>query len=116
MTPQQKVNYLLSKDLIEQYKNFCEELIKQEQLYIQKIEDAKKQSKARSGSAGRIRVFVPKNKNKDLKNRTKSSSKIGIKHEGGNSIMKKYHIQLKEIKKNSEKGSTNIQKINTNDI
>ena len=116
LTPQQKVNYLLSKDLIEQYKNFCEELIKQEQLYIQKIEDAKKQSKARSGSAGRIRVFVPKNKNKDLKNRTKSSSKIGIKHEGGNSIMKKYHIQLKEIKKNSEKGSTNIQKINTNDI
>ena len=116
LTPQQKVNYLLSKDLIEQYKNFCEELIKQEQLYIQKIEDAKKQSKARSGSAGRIRVFVPKNKNKDMKNRTKSSTKIGIKHEGGDSILNKYHQKFKESKKNNEKGSTNIKKINANDI
>lgn len=42
LTLEQKVNYLLSKDLIEQYKNFCEELVKQEQSYMLKLEEARK--------------------------------------------------------------------------
>ena len=59
LSAQEKINYLREKDLIEQYKSFCEDLIKQEQEYMEKIEEAKKISKNRSGSAGRIRVFAP---------------------------------------------------------
>ena len=114
LTPQQKSNYLQSKDLIEQYKTFCEELVKQEQFYLQKIEDAKKMSKARGGSATRLRVFVPKNKNKDIKNRTKSSYKFGGKNEEIKSINKL--IKNDDKKNNDDKGSTNIKKINANDI
>ena len=115
LTPQQKSNYLQSKDLIEQYKTFCEELVKQEQLYLQKIEEAKKMSKTRGRSACGFRVFVPKNKNKDIKNRTKSSSKFEGKNEEIESINKL--IKNKGKKNNdNDKGSTNIKKINTNDI
>ena len=78
LTKQQKVNYLLSKDLIEQYKSFCDELVKQEQLYMQKIEEAKKLSKNRSESEEKSRI--PRLKIKDMKNRTKSSSKITKKN------------------------------------
>ena len=118
LTPEQKVNYLLSKDLIEQYKSFCEELVKQEQSYMLKIQEAKKMSKARSGSAGRIRVFVPKNKGKNLKDRTKSSYIVGLRNEGGvANLMSKNNYKFKETKKtNEKKESSNIKKINTNEI
>ena len=119
LSAQEKINYLKEKDLIEQYKSFCEELAKQEQQYMEKIQEAKKLTKKRSGSAGRIRVFVPKNKNKDMKDmkdRTKSSSKVIGKNEGGESHMSKNNKKLIEQKKNNEKGSNNIKKINTNEI
>ena len=109
LSQQQKIYYLREKDLIEQYKSFCEDLIKQEQQYMEKIEQAKKLTKNRSGSAGRIRIFVPKNKNKDMKNRTKSSNKISTKNED----ISKYN---KKIKKNNDKGSNNIKKIDTNAV
>ena len=139
LSSQEKINYLREKDLIEQYKSCCEELIKQEKQYMEKIEEAKKLTKnARSGSAGRIRVFAPKNKN--MKGKTKSIYKIGGKKEGPESIMMKYHKKLKENKKTgfknrttkssykaggsniiksnkkgNEKGNNNIRKINTNE-
>ena len=72
-------------------------------------------SKTRGRSACGFRVFVPKNKNKDIKNRTKSSSKFGGKNEEIESINKL--IKNKGKKNNdNDKGSTNIKKINTNDI
>ena len=117
LSEQEKIHYLREKDLIEQYKTFCEDLIKQEQQYLEKIEEAKKLTKnARSGSAGRIRVFAPKNKNKEMKGKTKSSYKIGGKKEGPESIMMKYHKKLKENKKTGDKESNNIKKIDTNNI
>ena len=118
LSAQQKANYLLSKELIEQYKNFCEELVKQEQLYMQKIEEAKKKSKARSGSAGRIRVMIPKNKSKDMKNRTnKSSYGIGRKIEEGQSILNKNKLieSMKNKDKDKGKGSSNIKNISSNE-
>ena len=102
LSTQEKINYLKEKDLIEQYKTFCEELSKQEQQYMEKIQEAKKLTKKRSGSTGRIKVFVPKNKNKnmkDMKDRTKSSSKVIGKNEGGDSHMNKYNKKLVEQKK-----------------
>ena len=115
LSEQEKIHYLREKDLIEQYKTFCEDLIKQEKQYMEKIEEAKKLTKnARSGSAGRIRVFAPKNKN--MKGKTKSSYKIGGKKEGPESIMMKYHKKLKENKKTGDKESNNIKKIDTNNI
>ena len=103
LSSQEKINYLREKDLIEQYKSCCEELIKQEKEYLEKIEEAKKLTKKRSGSTGKITVFV-KNKNKDFKNRTtKSSYKAG-----GSNI-------IKSNKKGNEKGNNNIRKINTNE-
>ena len=103
------------KELIEQYKIFCEDLIKQEKEYLEKIEEAKKASKNRSGSAGRIRVFIPKNKNKNMKDRTKSSYKMGATN-NSDIFMTKYHNKLKEIKKLEPKGSHNIKKVNANEI
>ena len=91
LSEKEKLNYLKEKDLIEQYKSFCEDLIKQEQQYLEKIEEEKKMTKNnRSGSAGKLKVIVPK-KNKDMKDKTKSSNKIGGKKEGTESIMMKYH-------------------------
>ena len=83
---------------------------------MEKIQEAKKLTKKRSGSTGRIRVFVPKNKNKDMKDRTKSSSKVIGKNEGGDSHMNKYNKKLVEQKKKNEKGSNNSKKIKTNEI
>ena len=84
---------------------------------MEKIQEAKKLTKKRSGSTGRIRVFVPKNKDmKDMKDRTKSSSKIIGKNEGGESHMNKYNKKLEEQKKENEKDNNNIKKINTNEI
>ena len=118
LTPEQKVKYLLSKDLIEQYKNYCEELVKQEQSYMLRLEEARKMSKIRSGSTGRIRVFVPKNKGKYMKDRTKSSYAMGLNNEGGVVTLstKNNNDNLKESKNNDEKGTSNIKKINANDI
>ena len=64
LSEEEKINYLREKDLIEQYKSFCEDLINQEQEYMEKIEQVKKQTKHRSGSAGKMKVNVAKNKNK----------------------------------------------------
>ena len=83
---------------------------------MEKIEEAKKISKNRSGSAGRIRVFAPKQKNKDIKNRTKSGYKFSGKNGGGESFMNKQHKKLKESKKQDDKESNNIQKVNANEI
>ena len=91
-------------------------MIKQEQEYMEKIEEAKKISKIRSGSVGRIKVFAPKQKNKDMKNRTKSSYKVSGNNGGGESYMSKYHKKLKESKKQDQQGSNNIQKVNANEI
>ena len=117
LSEQEKLNYLREKDLIEQYKSFCEDLIKQEQQYLEKIEEAKKLTKNnnRGGSAGKLKVVVPK-KNKDMKDKTKSSNKMGGKKEGTESIMMKYHKKLKEEKKSGNKESNNIKKIDTNQI
>ena len=82
-----------------------------------KIQEAKKMSKARSGSAGRIRVFVPKNKGKNMKDRTKSSYIIGLRSEGGvTNFMSKNNNKFKESMKTNEKESSNIKKINANEI
>ena len=105
LSEQEKLNYLREKDLI-----------KQEQQYLEKIEEAKKLTKnARSGSAGKFKVVVPK-KNKNMKDKTKSSNKFGGKKEGTESIMMKYHKKLKENKKTGDKESNNIKKIDTNNI
>ena len=63
MTAEQKKSYLVSKDLIAQYKTYCEDLEKQEKLYMEKISEAKKvMNKKRSDSAGNIKVSLPKTK------------------------------------------------------
>ena len=116
LSPEQKINYMLQKELIDQYKEELEKLLKQEQLYMQKIEEMKKLSKNRSTSAGRIKVVVPRKhrEEKNMKNRTKSSYKIGIKTDT-DSFMLKYQKKLKESKKFNEKYSTNLKKINANE-
>jgi hypothetical protein len=113
LSAQEKINYLKEKDLIEQYKSFCEELAKQEQQYMEKIQEAKKLTKKRSGSAGRIRVFVPKNKNKDMKDmkdRTKSSSKVIGKNVGGENHLNKNNKKLVEQKKRKKKEATILKR------
>ena len=115
LSSQEKINYLREKDLIEQYKNFCEELIKQEKEYMEKIEEAKKLTKNRSGSTGKIRILAPKNKNKEMNNRTKSSYKVN-NNDISETHMNKYKKKLKETKQNNEKGNNNIKKINANEI
>ena len=116
LSEEEKINYLREKDLIEQYKSFCEDLIKQEQQYMKKIDEAKKKTKHRSGSTGKVKVNVPKNKYKELNNRTKSSYKTGVNNEGTESFIMKYK-KLKENKKNCGKTNiNNIRKINANDI
>ena len=65
LSVQEKEQYLREKELIEQYKKFYEELKKQEQHFMAKIEEEKKKTKNRSGSVGRIMVCVTKNKNKN---------------------------------------------------
>ena len=107
----EKNNYKNEKNLIEQYKKFCEDLLKQEKQYMEKIEQAKKISKNRSGSAGRIRVFVPK-KNKNMKNRTKSSYKFSST---GKNISSENTI--KKVKEHQKPNiNNNIKKINANEI
>ena len=81
LSPQQKKNYFQSKDLIEKYKNMVDELMKEEKLYLEKIEKAKKMPKNRSASEGRMKVLSHKFKNKDVKNRTKSNYKVSNKEE-----------------------------------
>ena len=76
LSPQQKKNYFQSKDLIEKYKNMVDELMKEEKLYLEKIEKAKKMPKNRSASEGRMKVLSHKFKYKDIKNRTKSNYKV----------------------------------------
>ena len=115
LSSQEKINYLREKDLIEQYKSFCEELIKQEKEYMEKIEEAKKMTKNRSGSTGKIRILAPKNKNKEMNNRTKSSYKVN-NNDISETHMNKYKKKLKETKQNNEKGNNNIKKINANEI
>ena len=76
LSPQQKKNYLQSKDYIEQYKNKLEELMKQEKEYMEKLNSAKKMPKKRSISEVKMKVV-----NKDVKNRTKSHYKDIVRQE-----------------------------------
>ena len=71
LSPQQKKNYLQSKDLIEKYKNELEELMKQEKEYLEKIKIAKKVPKKRSSSEAKMKIV-----NKDFKNRAQSHYKV----------------------------------------
>ena len=89
LSPQQKKNYFQSKDLIEKYKNMVDELMKEEQLVLEKIEKAKKMPKNRSASEGRMKIFTKKIKNKDMKNRTKSNYKFDNKDEKKNEVKSK---------------------------
>ena len=66
ISPQQIKNFNQSKELIEKYKIMVDELMKEEQLYLEKIEKAKKKPKNRSASAGKMKIF---------KNRIKSNFK-----------------------------------------
>ena len=88
LSPQQKKNYLQSKDLIEKYKNLMDELMKEEQLYLDKIEQVKKENKNRSSSESKMNPL--KLRNKDMKNRTKSNYK------GVNMVVKKVDKNIKE--------------------
>ncbi len=88
LSPQQKKNYLQSKDLIEKYKNLMDELMKEEQLYLDKIEQVKKENKNRSSSESKMNPL--KLRNKDMKNRTKSNYK------GMNMVVKKVDKNIKE--------------------
>ena len=120
LTPEQKISYDYQKELISQYKKFCERLLQQEQELMQKIEDTKKMTKNRSSSSGKIKVYAPNKKRKfklekekDMKNRTKSSYKL--KNDTDN-FMLKYQKKLNENKKFNEKFSTNLKKINANEM
>ena len=115
LSEQEKEQYLREKELIEQYKKFYEELKKQEQHFIEKIEEEKKKTKNRSESVGRIKIAVNKNKNKNLNNRTKSSYKTEVS-KGTDSFMIKYHTKLNENKKVLDFRNNNIKKINANDV
>ena len=67
LSPQQKKNFLQSYDLVEKYKTLVDELKKQEKMYLEKIEEAKKIPKERSSSTGKMKVLNQRPKNKDMK-------------------------------------------------
>ena len=92
LSPQQKKNFLQSYDLVEKYKTLVDELKKQEKMYLEKIEEAKKIPKERSSSTGKMKVLNQRPKNKDMKIRTKSSYKV-------NNLENKLNSNKKEKKK-----------------
>ena len=73
LSPEKQKSYLNSKNLIEKYKYFCDDLERQEKEYLKKIKEEKKNLKYRSGSMGRLKVVNKKN-NKEYRN--KSSYKV----------------------------------------